>query len=311
MKKTSSLLFSVLAILLIQGCKQESFQKTKSGLLYKIISDGKGPLVKKGEFIKVNFEQKINFAKNGKDSILGSSYTGMPTYAPIDSVSPVYNPAEIFHLLRKGDSVVVMMMADTLEKKNGQLPPFISKKDKITLHLKVIEILPSEEAVRNDQQQLIAAQKEKEIAVLQDYISKNNINAVKLPSGVYYEIQSQGTGPRADSGKLVAVNYTGYTLDGKPFDSNTDSTKQSENGKHPLEPFEFVAGVQGSIQGMLEGVQYFNKGGKGRLFIPSMLAYGSNPPPGAPFKPFDNLIFEIEVLDVKPAPAGGQQLPQF
>ncbi len=310
MKKTTSLLLSVLALFLIQGCKEESFQKTKSGLLYKIISDGKGPLVKRGEFIKVNFEQKINFAKNNKDSILGTSYTGMPTYAPIDSVGPVYNPAEIFPLLRKGDSVVVMMMADTLEKKNGQLPPFISKKDKITLHLKVLEILPTEEAVRNDQQQLIATQKAKEVAVLESYIAKNKINAIKLPSGVYYEILSQGAGPKADSGKLVAVLYTGYTLDGKPFDSNTDSTKQSENGKHPLEPFEFIAGVQGSIAGMLEGVQYFNKGGKGRLFIPSMLAYGSNPPPGAPFEPFSNLVFDIEVVDVKAAPQG-QQVPQF
>ena len=310
MKKTTSLLLSVFTLFLIQGCKQESFQKTKSGLLYKIISDGKGPLVKRGEFIKVNFEQKINFAKNNKDSILGTSYTGMPTYAPIDSVGEVYNAAEVFPLLRKGDSLVVMLMADSLEKKNGQLPPFINKKDKITLHLKVIEILPSEEAVRNDQQQLIATQKAKEVAVLDSYIAKNKINAIKLPSGVYYEILSQGTGPKADSGKLVAVLYTGYTLDGKPFDSNTDSTKQSENGKHPLEPFQFIAGVQGSIQGMLEGVQYFNKGGKGRLFIPSMLAYGSNPPPGAPFEPFSNLMFDIEVIDVKAAPQG-QQVPQF
>lgn len=311
MKKTTSFLFSVLALFLMQGCKQESFKKTKSGLLYKIISDGKGPLVKKGEFIKVHYEQKINFARNNKDSILGTSYNGMPTYAPIDSVGPTYNPVEVFPLLRKGDSLVVIMLADSLEKRSGQLPPFINKKDKISLHLKVIDILPSEEALRVDQQQIITAQKQKETEVLQNYITKNNINAVKLPSGVYYEIQSQGTGPKADSGKLVSVLYTGYTLDGKPFDSNTDSTKQSENGKHPLEPFEFIAGVQGSIQGMLEGVQYFNKGGKGRLFIPSMLAYGSNPPPGAPFKPFDNLIFEIEVIDVKAAPAGGQQAPQF
>jgi FKBP-type peptidyl-prolyl cis-trans isomerase len=311
MKKTTSLLLGVLALLFIQACKQESFKKTKSGLLYKIISDGKGQLVKKGDFIKVNYEQKIHFARNNKDSLLGTSYNAMPTYAPIDSVGADYNPTEIFPMLRKGDSLVVMMMADSLERRSGQLPPFINKKDKITLHLKVIDILPSEEALRNDQQQLITAQKQKESDVLQDYISKNNIKATKLPSGVYYEIISQGTGPKADSGKLVSVLYTGYTLDGKPFDSNTDSTKQTENGKHPLVPFEFIAGVQGSIQGMLEGVQYFNKGGKGRLFIPSMLAYGSNPPPGAPFKPFSNLMFDIEVIDVKAAPAGGQQMPQF
>src|SRR5688572_12519114 len=253
MKKTTTLLLSIMV--LFAGCKEERFQKTTSGLLYKIISDGKGPVVKRGEFIKINYEHKVTFAKNNKDSILNSTYTGMPTYAPIDSVGPVYNPAEIFPLLRKGDSLVVMMIPDTIEKKFGQLPSFITKKDKITFHLKVLEVLPSEEAIRKDQEQLISTQKTKEIAALENYIAKNNINATKLPSGVLYEIQSQGTGPKVDSGKLVSIWYTGYTLEGKPFDSNRDSTKQSENGKHPLEPYEFIAGVQGSIQGMLEGVQ--------------------------------------------------------
>ncbi|HUR11192.1 MAG TPA: FKBP-type peptidyl-prolyl cis-trans isomerase [Flavitalea sp.] len=310
MKKIIVLIGSVLTLFLFQGCKEnDGFKKTKSGILYKIISDGKGQLVKRGEFIKVNFEQKINFDNTKKDSLLGTSYTGMPTYAPVDSVGDVYNPAEIFPLLREGDSVVVVMLGDTIAKKNGELPPFMKRKDKITFHLKVLQILPTEELVRKDQQQLITTQKEKEVKAIEVYLKSKNINALKTPNGVYYEILQQGTGPKADSGKLVSVNYTGYTFDGKFFDSNIDSTKQVQ--PHPLAPFEFIAGVRGSIAGMLEAIQYFNKGGKGRLFVPSMLGYGSNPPPGAPFKAFDNLIFEIELLDVKAAPTGGPQVPQF
>lgn len=307
MKQTIVFLLFSMAVVLPTGCKEQGFKKTKSGLLYKIISDNKGPVVKRGEFIKVNFTQKV------RDSILGTSYTGMPTYAPVDSVGATYTPVEVFPLLRKGDSLVVVMLADTLFKKNnGQLPPYIGRKDKITLTIKVLDILPTEEMVRKDQQMLINAQKEKEIQVIQNYLSKNNINAIRTPNGVFYEIQTPGTGPKADSGKIVSINYTGYTFDGKPFDSNTDSTKQSKEGKHPLEPYEFQAGVQGAIAGMLEGIQQFNKGATGRLFIPSMLAYGSSPPPGAPFKPFDNLIFDIQVLDVKQAPAmQGQPMPQF
>jgi len=308
MKKTIVFLFSATVLLFTAGCKQgDGFKKTKSGLLYKIISDKKGPVVKRGEFIKVNFTQKV------RDSILGSSYNGMPTYAPVDSVGAVYNPAELFPLLRKGDSLVVVMLADTLFKKNnGELPPYIRRKDKITLTIKVLDILPSEDLVRKDQQTLITTQKDKEIQIIEAYLNKNNITATKTSNGVFFEIQSPGSGPKADSGKMVAIRYTGYTFYGQYFDSNIDSTKQSPTGRHPLDPYEFQSGVQGAIAGMLEGIQQFNKGSKGRLFIPSMLAYGSNPPPGATFKPFDNLIFDVEVLDVKQAPAmQGQPVPQF
>ena len=59
MKKINSFLFALLGILLLVSCDNHGLKKTKSGLLYKIISDGKNPLVKKGQFIKLSFTQKI------------------------------------------------------------------------------------------------------------------------------------------------------------------------------------------------------------------------------------------------------------
>ena len=151
--------------------------------------------------------------------------------------------------------------------------------------------------------------KNKEMAAVESYIKRNNISAQKM-NGVFVEVKDKGTGPAAASGKLVSIKYTGYNFDGKPFDSNIDSTKQSQ--KHDLTPFEFVAGQSGAIFGMLEGVTAFNKGGKGRLFIPSHMAYGPQGSPPA-IQPNEHLIFEIEVVDVKDAPAQpaqpGAQVP--
>jgi FKBP-type peptidyl-prolyl cis-trans isomerase len=309
MKQTTTIFLSLL-IVLLAGCSEKGgFKKTKSGLAYKIISDGKGPLVKKGELIKIHFSNKVH------DSLLGTTYGSMPTYAQVDSVGPEYNPAEIFPLLRKGDSAVIVLEVDTLLKRSpGQLPPSFKAKDKMVLTLRVLEILPTREAVQQDQMEEMAKQKQRddakkvgEIKAIEEYLAKNNIKAQQTKSGVFYEIQNPGTGPKADSGKIVAIKYTGYSMDGKFFDSNVDSAKQLQ--KHPLTPFEFMAGMQGAIQGMLEGITVFNEGGKGRLFIPSVLGYGAQGSPPA-IKPYENLIFDIEVISVKDA-SQQQGMPQM
>jgi hypothetical protein len=58
MKKINSFLFALLGMLLLVSCDNKGLKKTKSGLLYKIISDGKNPVVKKGQFIKLSFARK-------------------------------------------------------------------------------------------------------------------------------------------------------------------------------------------------------------------------------------------------------------
>src|SRR5690348_2232612 len=128
MKRTTILLGSLAVMLLMAACSGGGFKKTKSGLLYKVISDGKGKAAQRGQVLKFHVSQRI---KGGsKDSLLGETYGKMPSYAQVDSIGPMYHPAEIFPLLRKGDSAVVVMLADTLFKKNpGGLPPFIGKKD--------------------------------------------------------------------------------------------------------------------------------------------------------------------------------------
>src|SRR5688572_20257466 len=159
MKQTTTIFLSLL-IVLLAGCSEKGgFKKTKSGLAYKIISDGKGTLVKRGELIKIHFSNKVH------DSLLGTTYGSMPTYAQVDSVGAEYNPAEIFPLLRKGDSAVIVLEIDTLLKRSpGQLPPSFKAKDKMVLTLRVLEILPTREAVQQDQMEEMAKQKQRDDA---------------------------------------------------------------------------------------------------------------------------------------------------
>jgi len=289
MKKINSFLFALLGILTLAACNNHGLKKTKSGLLYKIISDEKNPLVKKGDFIKIEFVQKI------KDSTLFTSATTMPAYVRIDSpVVASYSPVEIFGLLRKGDSAVVIQLADSIQKKSQQpLPPFIHKNDKIILTLRVQDVFNTEEAVQKDRQVAIEKFHSKEIKDVEDYLKLHNIQAEKTAMGTFVEIKTPGDGPLIDSGKQVSVIYTGKAFpSGKVFQSNDDEKK---------EPVKFVIGRKAIIPGWDDGLRLLKKGSKATLYIPAFLAYDQQPGPGR--TPNENLIFDVSILDVTDAPA--------
>ena len=98
-----------------------------------------------------------------------------------------------------------------------------------------------------------------------------------------------GTGAEATAGKLITVNYTGTLTDGTKFDSSLNPGRT---------PFEFTLGVGQVIRGWDEGVAGMKVGGKRTLMIPSALGYGARGA-GAAIPPNANLIFEVELLEVK------------
>ena len=298
MKTIASYSLVSLVLLMAVSCTNSEFKKTKSGLQYKIYSDGKGDPAKKGQFLKANVVQKI------RDSVLYTTEGAMPMYIPVDSARPVYSPTEIFTLLRKGDSAVVVEEADTIQRKMNQpLPGFIKKKDKLVVTFKVLDLFASEDLLNADKTQEITKEKDREIKTVEAYLAKNNINAQKTEKGTYVVVQSAGEGAPVDSGKQVSVRYTG-----KMFPSGT--VFQSNMTGPGNEPFKFVVGTGSVIPGMDDGLRKFKKGGKGTLYIPAFLAYDQQAGPG--HKPFENLIFDIEIVDVTDAPPPTpQQMPSM
>jgi len=124
---------------------------------------------------------------------------------------------------------------------------------------------------------------------LTEYFAKNNIKPLKTASGLYYVVSSKGNGEKPKVGKQVTMNYTGKLLDGKTFDSNVDPKFNH------VSPFTFVLGVGQVIKGWDEGVQLFDKGSKGTLYIPANLGYGASGAGGV-IPPNAALIFDVEVV---------------
>lgn len=106
------------------------------------------------------------------------------------------------------------------------------------------------------------------------------------PSGLQYEVLTEGNGPRPEANDQVEVHYTGKLIDGTVFDSSVDRGM----------PATF--GVTQVIPGWVEALQLMKAGSKWRLFIPSNLAYGPNGAPGSPIGPNATLIFDVELLKV-------------
>jgi len=285
----------IAASILLASCSQ--YEKTKSGLTYKITSGGSKEKLKHGQFVKMNFK----FTIGAKDSVLNSTYDHIPAYLMIDSnktKTSKYSFIELLPLCGVGDKVDFVLSIDTL-KKLGIIPDYnniFTKKGTIKGKLDVIKVFANEQEVNTDYQKEVDSEKQKEITALEKYTKDKNIKTQKSPGGVLVEIENAGTDPKADTGKQVSVFYKGYTVDGKVFDTNMGA-----NAAHK-DPFTLVLGRHGVIPGWEEGLKFFGKGGKGKLFIPSLLAYGiqGNPPV---IPPFANLIFEVEIADVTVAPA--------
>lgn len=143
--------------------------------------------------------------------------------------------------------------------------------------VKVFEAFNAEKAKRIEE----ARQKAEEA------IANETVGFEKTASGLFYKITHKGNGKKAETGKKVAVHYTGMLLDKTVFDS---SYRRNQ-------PLSFTVGVGQVIEGWDEGILLLEEGDKARLVIPSDLAYGSRGaggviPPNAP------LIFDVELISV-------------
>lgn len=127
----------------------------------------------------------------------------------------------------------------------------------------------------------------KEKVGIDEYLLKNKITTEPTETGLYYVVETEGTGKQAVAGKKVKVHYTGYLLDGTKFDSSVDRGQ----------PFEFNLGQNQVIEGWDEGIALMKEGGKAKLIIPSKLGYGMRGAGGS-IPANATLVFEVELIEV-------------
>ena len=235
--------------------------KTASGLAWKVLVKPKGT-IHPGAHDKVT----INFTGWSPDgAVIASSIPdGEPWALVMDDVLP--GLGEGLRLMAKGEMrrlwIPAALAATGRPKRRGPAGPCV-----FDVELLGFVKMPDPIAAPED-------------------VAEPPADAKRTASGLAYKFLKRGKGkahPTADSS--VEVHYSGWTPDGKLFDS---SVRRGQPTSFPL---------NGVIKGWTEGVQLLVVGDKARFWIPGALAYGDKPErAGAPAGP---LVFDIELLQIK------------
>jgi len=120
--------------------------------------------------------------------------------------------------------------------------------------------------------------------------NKKRKGVITLADGLQYEVVKPGDSlaHKPTAADTVVVNYIGTLIDGREFDN---SYKRGQPA---------IFSVGGVIRGWTEILQLMPVGAHWKVYIPTELAYGQNPPPGSNIPPGSPLVFEIILEGIKP-----------
>lgn len=121
----------------------------------------------------------------------------------------------------------------------------------------------------------------------EDFLQSNasNPQVTTLPSGLQYQVLTEGSGAKPSATDKVTCHYHGTLIDGTVFDS---SVQRNQPASFPLNMV---------IKGWTEGLQLMSVGSKWRFFIPSSLGYGDRQV-SAQIGANSALIFDVELLGI-------------
>lgn len=236
-------------------------KKTESGLVTKVLTPGKSKEhPTDADQVKVHY---TGWTKDGKmfDS---SVERGEPASFGVTQVIPGWT--EALKLMVVGEKRRLWIPGKLAY---GDTPRMGAPAGDLTFDVELLEILAAPKAPED--------------------VKAPPATAKRTGSGLAYRVLKKGTGkahPKATD--RVTVHYSGWTTDGKMFDSSVQRGQPSSFN------------LNGVIKGWTEGVQLMVEGEKTRFWIPGDLAYGDKPTrPGAPS---GTLVFDIELLQIKSGP---------
>ena len=234
--------------------------KTTSGLEYTITSKGNGKKPKVGDKISVHYTGKFT-----NDTVFDSSVKrGVPYNLTLGNGEVIAGWEEAFLLLQEGDKATL------------KIPPILAYGSAER------GAIPANSTLIFDVELLKVTEGVKPFDV-------KGKDTLRTASGIKYFIVKENKTGETTNGKKVSINYSGFLIGGKCFDSSIDRAPlTAEVGRGKLFP------------GLDEAISLMRKGEKAKFIIPSKLAFGERG--GGPIPPNSDLIMDLEVIDVKDIP---------
>ena len=225
--------------------------KTASGLSFKVLQPGKGTVKPtEADLVKVEY---AGWTTDGKNFDNSQSHPESNTF-PVNRV--IKGWGEGVQLMVVGEKRRLWIPEDLAYRGQAGRP-----KGMLVFDVELVEIVSSPSVPPPD-------------------VAAAPADAKTTPSGLAYKVLRPGTGSVRPVGtSRVTVHYTGWTTDGKMFDSSV--AKGS--------PISFA--LNEVIEGWSEGVQLMVTGEKTRFWIPEDLAYRGQEPKGL-------LVFDVELINI-------------
>lgn len=296
--------------LLLIGMACSNEKETPSGIKLSVLRKGDGVKLDSGTYLVLNM-----MFKDGKDSVWNDTRkVGLPTIMQMKTFVPKGDGVlEAIMMMSKGDSITFQIPAKTLFEKtfHARIPATLDSTSSFTFNIGLNDVLNAEQFQKHQdsmklKQNEIYAKQERiqlnlDIEVIDKFLSEKGIAAEKTESGLRYVVTKAGKGENAQPGQSAAINYSGYLLNGRFFDSSIESVARKNNvfteGRNYV-PYDVVVDAGTVIKGWDEVMKLMNKGSKLTVYIPSPLAFGnqrrSNEIPENSI-----LVFDMEMVDFK------------
>src|SRR5437870_6067400 len=201
------IILAVLAATLAFAACNVNYNKTPSGLVYKIFPGKGGDSLKPGNIVKYTVEFVLTDRKDKKDSVLNPNIR-VPNYIPADTGKRYeYSFVEIMPKLRAGDSAVIIISIDTLKRRNQiEYNQTFVKGSSIKCDLKILQVFKAQKDAIADYQKEMETENKRETKSVVDYMAQKGIKGVKTISGAYVSVENPGDqAMKADSGKVATL----------------------------------------------------------------------------------------------------------
>ena len=272
------------------------YDKVEEGLYVKYFTQNKeGRKVVSGDVLTMSMKYGTQ-----DSTLFDTEENGQPVQLRADTGKYIGDILTVFMNMTLGDSAGIIVNADSFFIKTAGMPAspdFVDSAGMLYFNVGLSAIQSMDE-IQAEADAKNAEAEGNEMVLLNKYLADNNITTEATASGLIFISKKAGTGKQAVAGKTVKVNYEGMFLDGTYFDTSVEEAAKANgiyNPERPYGPFDFQLGTGQVIKGWDEGIAMLKEGGKARLIIPSSIAYGAAPRPGAPFS---TLIFDVELIEV-------------
>ena len=203
----------IISITLLTSCNKNGYEKTESGLEYKIIESKKGRKPKLTDVLRMNIKFTSQSDSTFSDNKLFITELFQPSF--------VGGLEEGFALMTEGDSASFLIPSDSVFKYIFKQPmsAFIKTGEKIRIDVRLLEVKTKEEFEKLANAEINQYIQQDKLET-ENFMAQNNLSGTQISPGCQFIILKEGNGNFPAAGDTVRIRFTAKIITGEIFESS-------------------------------------------------------------------------------------------